>query len=103
MKKITRATLKSFIRNNIDSLYINVKTEFDGMTDGCEDRHDGFVKASTNNEVYMQEHNLGVEGLYLVGQRDYFEAYEDDNFIGIDYYNCCGHGIIAIRKVRSAA
>ena len=36
MAKITKATVKSFIKKNIDDMYINVRSSFDGMTDGLE-------------------------------------------------------------------
>ena len=98
MKKITKATFKSFIRKNIDYLYINVKTEFDGMVDGCEPRHGGFKPIQLSPAV-AHEHSLFIGGLYLVnGGDDRFYHYEDENFMGIEYCNCCGRGILAIAK-----
>jgi len=38
--KITRTTLKSFIKKNSDNLFVKVESSFDGMTD-CVQRVDG--------------------------------------------------------------
>lgn len=35
MSKITRSTIKSFIKNNFNNLYIKTKSRFDGMSDCC--------------------------------------------------------------------
>ena len=95
-KKITKATLKGFIRKNATNLFLNVKREFDGMTDGCEARSRGFERATLNSD---NEHSMGVDGLWLVdGSRNRFSAYEDKEFVGIEYYNCCGCGVVAIKK-----
>jgi len=95
MKKITRATIKKFVREN-DKLYVNVKREFDGMIDGCRDHHNGFVPAKQTTE--HAEHTLGVTGVWLVGQsRDYFRKYEDGAFDGYEVSNCCGCFIIATK------
>jgi hypothetical protein len=97
-KKITKATLKSFIAKNRDGLFINVKSEFDGYSDGLESRGGGFVKAEADDRGHCQKNTLGIEGLWIVGNHNTFEAYDDGIFTGIEYMNCCGHGIVAIRK-----
>jgi hypothetical protein len=96
-KKITLATFKSFIRKNADALFVNQKSTFDGMTDGIESCHGGFTRAES--ETTFSSHSLGLRGLWLVGgSRDYFNAYEDEKFVGIEVYNCCGKSIIAVAK-----
>lgn len=97
-KKITMATVKSFVRKNANKgIFVNVKSSFDGMTDMCEARNSGFMIADKDETCV--ENTLGLCGVWLVGNsRDYFTAYEDDKFIGITYYNSCGKGIIAIAK-----
>jgi hypothetical protein len=100
-KKITKATFKSFIKKNIDGLYINVKSKFDGMTDMCEAQNGGFVKATADNRDYCLENTLGIEGLWLVGsghRGDRFRPYSEGAWTGIEYSNCCGRGIIAVRN-----
>ena len=95
-KKITRATFKSFIKKNTGKLFVNVKSRFDGMTDGCESVNGGFSAAIATDD--HAEHTLGISGLWLVGGRDWFSSYEDDKFTGIEYSNCCGRGIVAVAK-----
>ena len=98
MKKITMATLKSFIRKNVDKgLFLNVKSSFDGMQDCCESRNDGFLRV-VREEGYISN-TLGLRGLWVVGSsRDYLSKYEDSRFIGIEYSNSCGRGIVAVEK-----
>jgi hypothetical protein len=96
-KKITKATFKSFIRKNADMLFVNQKSSFDGMTDGIESCHGGFQRAEFGEQ--HSEHTLGLRGLWLVGgSRNYFDAYEDETFVGIEVCNCCGKSIVAIKK-----
>jgi hypothetical protein len=95
-KKITRTTLKSFIEKAAGELYVNIN-------------HGGFVKAKHLNlndksdvSYVTNKRTLGIVGLYLTGGKtsckDWFYAYEDDTYKGFKYRNCCGSGIIAIRK-----
>lgn len=95
-KKITKATFKSFLRKKKGSLYINVKSSFDGMTDCCEDQKGGWGSVVyTNNN---SEHTQGIEGIWLVGSsRDSYSFFEEGGFIGIEVYNCCGHFIVAVK------
>ena len=96
-KRITRATIKSFINKNAGDIYINVKSSFDGMIDGCRDYHDGFKKAEKSDDY--AKYNLGISGAWFVGQsRDYFEAFSNDNYEGYKVYNSCGGFYLAIKK-----
>lgn len=99
MKKITKATFKSFVKKNRENLLIKTKSSFDGMTDGIERFKDnGFSKAVEAYRVH-EEHNLGIQGIWLVnGSRDYFEAYNKDGFVGIEVSNCCGNFVVAIKE-----
>lgn len=97
MKKVTLATIKSFINKNIDNLLVDVKSSFDGMTDCCESLHEGFKKATKASE--REKWNLGINEAWFVGQsRDYFTTYESEKLTGYEVSNCCGHFIIAIEK-----
>lgn len=98
MKKITRATLKSFVGKNLDNLFIKVKSDFDPMIDCVsETKNNIFVPITkTNGSI---KYTLGIQGCWLVGQsRDYFKEYEDENFIGIDIDNSCGSFLLVIKK-----
>ena len=87
MKRITKATIKSFINKN--EIYLKKHMEFDGMTDGCEPCYDRSITKAEKVEPTM--HNLGIKGAHFVGSsRDYFNAYEEGDFTGYEVYNCCG-------------
>ena len=97
MKRITKATVKKFIRENSSKLEINVKSSFDGMTDCCEDRDGGFQPV-TKTERSL-EHTMGIAGAWFVGSsRDYFNAWESETHQGIEVYNCCGTFILGVQK-----
>lgn len=97
-KKITLATLKSFVKKNPNGLYINVRSRFNGMTDGVESVGNQFMQTEVKPDI-NEAHTLGIPGAWLVGSsRDYFNYFENDNFVGIDVSNCCGHFIVATKK-----
>lgn len=95
--KTTKATIKSFIRKNIDNLYINKKSDFDGMCDCVMPVNSGFKRAErANNNL---DNTLGINGCWFVGSsRDYFYDYEDGIFKGYKINNCCGSFILATKK-----
>lgn len=95
--KITKATLKSFVRKNAERLFIKNLSDFDAMVDGIREcDHKGFRRAEPTSK--NSEHTLGVSGVWLVGQsRDYFKEYERDGFQGIEVYNSCGNFVLAVR------
>ena len=87
MKKITRATIKSFINKN--EIYLKTKSKFDGMTDGCESCYDQSINKA--ERVEPTKYNLGIKGAWFVGSsRDYFNAYEENGYTGYEVYNSCG-------------
>ena len=96
MKKITKATFKAFIKKNKDNLFINVKSAFNGMVDMVDTVNSGFKKATLTDKHC--ENTLGIDDVWVIDGRNWFQVYEDKEFQGIDWYNCCGSGIIAIRK-----
>ena len=64
MKKITLATLKTFIRKNQDNLYIKVKSSFDSNTDCVMSTEDNFRKI--NGIDFTNKNTLGItENLFL--------------------------------------
>lgn len=99
MKKITKATLKSFIRKNDDDLYCWEKSSFDGMVDCVMPSDSKIEKVDAGKINFEDGYRLGITGLWLVGRSgDKFEAWENEYFTGIEIYNCCGTSIIATRK-----
>jgi len=103
-KKITLSTVKSFIKKNRENLYINVKSSFDGMTDGVEQLRNGFVKAQADKTISKSsdyyDRTQGIKGAWFVGSsRDYFTSYNENYLTGIEVSNCCGTFILAIKNV----
>lgn len=96
-KKITKATFKKFIRDNKDNLFINVTSDFDGMTDCVQQ-----VNQVPHKVIFKDEYNentLGIVGVWLVGSsRDYFKAVEDEISRGIRVTNSCGSFTLSILK-----
>lgn len=103
IKKPTMATVKAFIKNNRETLWINVKSSFDGMVDGCVSLNDGFTKATEDKTQSIDSSyyraTQGIKGAWFVGQsRDYITRYESESMMGFDISNSCGHFILAIHK-----
>lgn len=123
MKKITKSTFKSFLKKNEGNLFIQTKSYFDGMVDGCEyvpsserrfaplqkhtvrdtDYEYGLERGRTREEVeasvLSNKNTLGYSGIWLVNSsRDHFNAFDDGEFEGISVYNCCGSFVIATPK-----
>lgn len=94
-KKITLATFKSFIKKNYENVYIQVKSDFDGMTDSIQSIKEDFKLPNRSENI---ENELGLEGIWLTHSKNYVDQYEDKNFIGYKVYNCCGSFIAAIKK-----
>ena len=98
MKKATVATLKSFIRKNEKSIFINVRSKFDGMTDSVEDRNAGWLPLTKCDNMGARECTLGFRGVWLVGcSRDRVRQYSENGFNGFEVYNSCGKWIVATR------
>lgn len=97
--KITRATFKSFIKKNRNNLWVKKKRYFNGMIDCVDNIKDPMFQPSKNDNDSLNEHTLGIEGVWLVrGSRDYFSPYEDKFYKGISVVNCCGSFIVVTSK-----
>jgi hypothetical protein len=91
-KKITMATLKSFIKKS-ESLFVLSESSFNGMTD-C-------VERNTNPTLIpvSKENAIGHKGVWCVGSsRDYFRYFENDTHFGIEVSNSCGCEILLTAK-----
>lgn len=96
-KKATIATVKSFIKKNSGQILIKVSSAFDGMTDGCQYFNNIFQLAKTTNTC--TDCTFGIDGAWFVGMsRDYITRFENDNLIGFEISNSCGHFSLAISK-----
>lgn len=93
--KITRATLKSFVRKFSDTLQIDVRSEFDGQIDGLEWKKDGFRHAVRTSS--FPNNTLGYKGIWLcLSSPDHYRPYMEGGMIGIEVSNCCGNFIVAV-------
>ena len=98
MKKITRATFKSFVKKNSDKLLIKSISHFDGMTDGIEYSEKAEFKPAERTEGNA-DYTLGFLGIWLVGRSaDYFELIDNEKYFGYYVYNCCGSFEVVIAK-----
>lgn len=101
-KKITLATVKSFIRKNEGKLLISYKSSFNGMTDSVETSTKSaqeFRPVSKPEEGRNFENCLGIAGAWFVLHgRDSFSAINQDGLVGIHVYNCCGSFDLAVRQ-----
>ena len=96
-RKITLATFKSWIRKNPNFL-IMCKSSFDGMIDGISYDSSAEFKPA-ESAAFPCNNNLGFSGIWLVfGSRDSFEAYDNNGFVGIEVYNCCGSFVVAVKE-----
>jgi hypothetical protein len=108
-KKITVATVKSFIKKNLSALMVRVKSSFDGMQDMVtENECSGFSPAQCRdyycNETFKyvpvsadNKHSMGIMGVWFTG-RDRCHAFETDTHRGFEVYNCCGNWFVAVAK-----
>ena len=97
-KKITLATVKSFIRKNSDKLFIKVRGKFDSMTDGMEFYENaGFQQAEKTNEQI--DYTMGINGAWIVSSsKNFINAYNEDGFTGYRISNCCAAFILAVKS-----
>ena len=90
IKKITKATVKSFIRKT-DKLFIEKRSSFNGMSDMVEFNENSKLIETSKEDV------LAIGGVRIVGG-DLYKFIETDTHYGISIYNCCGDGIIWAEK-----
>lgn len=98
-KKITKATLKAFIRKNSDNLHFLQESYFDGMSDGTEYVRDAKIVKVDASKINFDRADLGLPGAWLVSSSgNYFSVYENEKYKGIHVYNCCGSWNVMIPK-----
>lgn len=109
-KKITVATVKSFIRKNREKLLIKITSRFDGMVDAVQFEDAPEFTPARNRDYFDRDTHkwidvpqtckstLGIQGVWFVGGGDWCQAFETDTYIGFEVSNCCGSWIVAIAK-----
>jgi len=96
-KRITRATIKAFIRQSGDKLWIKNDSDFDGMVDCVMPCSSTWRHAEPTER--LAENTLGVRGAWFVGRsQDWFSPYCADGFEGYDVSNCCGSFTVATKS-----
>ena len=98
MKKITKTTLKAFIRQAGSRLYVKEISDFNPQTDGITYLKQRWKKAEADNSC--PSYTRGVCGVWVTSSTGY-RVWENEEFIGIYWYNCCGSGIVAVRRLES--
>lgn len=108
-KKITLATVKSFInKNKGKGLVIKAKSSFDGMVDCVMPIKDAIwltveadkVNTKPGEDATMgEQRTFGIDGAWFVGDsRDYFTVVTTpEGWQGIEVWNCCGSFVLAVR------
>lgn len=97
MKKITLATIKSFIAKNPE-LFIRVNSKFDGMIDCVATNPNAAFNPALPAERPC-DNNLGIQGAWFVlSSRDWFQPFETETLKGYEISNCCGSFALAIKK-----
>jgi hypothetical protein len=95
-KRITMATIKSFIKKNSEELFLKKINSYDGMCDGVNERAaHGFTQVEFNHQSHANQ--LGIPGAWFTPGGNLLTEYNDGVFKGFDVYNCCGHFIIAVK------
>lgn len=103
-KRITLATVKSFIRKNMAKLHLRVESNFDGMQDMVVQKdnpqfhpielHDEPEKL---NET-MKNATLGIRGVWFVRDGNLLTPVDNESWFGYNVYNVTGEFTIAIKK-----
>jgi hypothetical protein len=97
MRKITLTTLKSFIRKNENQLFLKIKSKFNGMVDGVDEVEDTFRQVQVDKKS-KNISTLGIQGIFVDNNsKNYFTKFENNNFEGIEFDNCCGRFILATK------
>ena len=107
-KKLTVASVKSFIRKNREYLLVETKSHFDGMQDMVAECEGGFCEATarsyydreTGKEVEVSKdckNTLGIRGVWFCG-RDWVSRFETELVEGFEVSNCCGTWRVAKLK-----
>ena len=100
MKKATKATFKSFIKNNRENLLIENKSSFCGNNDCVMPTgKEGFdpVKWKNDGEGH-RDYDFGIIGVWVTSGKNWFDLYETETHTCLSCDNCCGSFTLAIKK-----
>jgi len=96
-KRFTKASLKKFVKENREALFVRFLSSFDGMIDCVSHNDSGWMKAEPTDKNV--ENSLGISGAWLVlGGGDRFRPLVDEDFYGVQVNNCCGSFQLGVRR-----
>ncbi len=99
-KNTTLATIKAFIRREAKNgnLYARSLSSFDGSVDCVMPTETEWKKVESVD--FEKKYTFGIPSAWFVGSsRDYFDPFEDAEYIGYKVFNACGSFIIAMRRI----
>lgn len=100
-KKITLATVKSFLKKNAGHLHIKVTSQFDSNIDSVVNLDKATFEPAKPDTKHVGS-TLGFKNCWFVGSsRDYFKPYNDGRMQGYEVSNCTGSFVVAITFERS--
>lgn len=94
--KITKTTLKSFIKANQGKLFVRFDGEFSGNHDGINFVKNDFNPASIDPKDLVN--SLKNTGIILSEYENVFIPFENEEFVGIRIDNHLSNGVVAIKK-----
>ncbi len=98
MSKITLTTIKKFIKDNKEGLYIMPKSSFDGMVDCIMPIDSDWKKIDPQKLNFEDKYTYGINGTWFTPTGNLYSPYVDDVMVGYEVYNCCGSFLLAFRK-----
>lgn len=93
-KKITKATIKSFIRKNKDEIMVLHTNRFDAYCDGVRPVSEPFERVEFRIENGKEVPSYLSVPLDI--RHNIFKPYNKNGMIGFEVYNCCGTYVVAI-------
>jgi len=95
MTKITLATVRKFVNENIKNgtpVYATRLSVFDGMIDMVD-------KIENPVEYRIDSFEDAEKTIYFTSTaKNYFSSIEDNETVGFTVWNCCGDGVIYVKK-----
>ncbi len=98
ISKITRSTIKKYIKDHKYCLYVKPISSFDGQTDGVIGIHANWTEVNHNDIDFKKEYSYGIPYAWFTPTGNLYEEYEDIDMKGYSIYNCCGAFLLANKK-----
>lgn len=102
MKKLNKNHFNNFVKKNAENLYMIVYQDFNGMVDMVEKVDQPEFKKVVKvqfqpcRDVLLRDAGDKLKIAFRDGNS--FDPYENDEYQGIEVYNCCGKFVVAVKK-----